>query len=184
MRPARSPARSPALLPALLPTLLAPLLLTGCSPYIPNVQITFVSSSPLEVDTIPDDTNGDGTLSGYIAEEVTLLLELIPDEYIDYSLQPSVVIEAYALDYTILNASGQMPSYANGVTIQLDPGDSGEFPIRGVSFDQKTWAGTQFSGDPINTTASLSLTAHTTEDADLTLNGDFDIIFANFAEPE
>lgn len=163
------------------------LTLLACAPIQPDVHIDFVGLSPLEVDTIADDTDGDGMVSDFIAEEVSIALRLVTDPTLDAeTIQPSVDFTSYSWSYTQLNsasATAAMPAYENGVTIHLESGDSGEFPIRAVSFVQKDWAASQFSGAPQNFTATLTLNGHTSDDLAVTLTGYLDLIFADFAEP-
>lgn len=168
---------------ALLPALVLSGL-TGCVPYTPNVHISFVSESPLEVDTLPNDTDGDGFVEGYHAEEVVLMMEYVADSYVDYEIQPTVTVSGYSITYAVLNGDGEMPAYENGVTIHLDPDDIGEFPVRGVSFAQKSWAGSQFGGDLVNVRTSLTLDATTSDGDPIDLGGDFDIIAGDFVEVE
>lgn len=167
------------------------LVMIGCAPVEPNVHLDFLGATPLEVDTIANDTNGDGSITDYVAEEISVALRLIADPNANPEMTPpSVDITEYTLNYTLLNASAagaEMPGYTNGVTIHLESGESGEFLIRAVSFVQKDWAHTQFDGAPMNVKASLKLVGTYTDPAGTVpldnLEGDFDIIFADFAEP-
>ena len=167
--------------------MLLTLTLLACAPLQPNVQIDFLGETPLEVDTIANDTDGDGMVSGYVAEEMTVALRIIGNPNVDVeTIQPSVDFQSYALSYQLLNAEAaapEMPAYENGVTIHLESGESGEYPIRATSFVQKDWAHSQFDGAARNYTASLTLNGQSSDGVTVKLDVDFDIIFADFAEP-
>lgn len=159
--------------------------LIACEPEAPRMSLSFVGSSPLEADTIANDTNGDGKLTGFVAEEITALITYDGGPATDAGAIMDVDFYEYALTYELLNAEGALGGYKNGVTIHLAAGEVGEFPIRATSFDQKFAMGDMFGGTPVNTRATLVLpyTVNGVDDG-FFLQGDFDIIFADFVEPE
>ena len=172
--------------PAISTALLSCLIL-GCDhPVDEELHLNFVGLAPLEVDTVPDDTDGDGDVEGYIAEEVTVELRLDPHPNINAFQQRQIDITSYSIEYTVLPPTGgTIPGYFNGTAMHLAAGEQGEFPIRAVSFKQKTHVRETFgAGADVNVTANLTLSGTTDDGEAFEEIGAFDIIFANFVEPE
>jgi hypothetical protein len=164
--------------------MLLTLALIACEPAEPRFVFEFAGGSPLEVDTIADDTNGDGKIEGFIAEEITVSLNYVGDRTTEAGAIADIDFYGYSLTYDLLNAEGELGGYANGLTIGMVPGDQGEYPIRAVSFDQKASMADQFGAQPVNARATVVMSYTVNgEDNGQFLTGDFDIIFANFVEP-
>jgi len=164
--------------------MLLTLALIACEPTEPRFVFEFTGGSPLEVDTIANDSNGDGKIEGFIAEEISVSLNYLGDQSSEAGAIADVDFYGYSLTYELLNAEGELGGYANGLTIGMVPGDQGEYPIRAVSFDQKASMGDQFGGRPVNARATLVMSYTVNgEDAGQFLTGDIDIIFADFVEP-
>ncbi|MFH1428701.1 MAG: hypothetical protein ABIH39_03050 [Candidatus Margulisiibacteriota bacterium] len=169
------------------------LFIGGCSqtPESPVVvNITSISDTPLEADILADDTDGDGQIKGYHAEEITVKLTAKSVGSSSSSLLSSqatgVTITSYSVNYTLLDGvAGTIPAFPDGSTsIYIKAGESGEYPLRGVSFTQKTWVLATFgAGTAVNVRADLTLYGHDDFGNSVTITGSFDIIFTNLAEP-
>ncbi|MFC1478616.1 hypothetical protein ACFL57_04080 [Candidatus Margulisiibacteriota bacterium] len=168
------------------------LLIGGCSqtPESPVVvNITSISDTPLESDILGDDTDGDGVVKGYHAEEITVKLtaESVGNSSTTLlsSQDAGVTITSYSVNYTLLDGvAGNMPAFSDGSTsIYIKAGESGEYPLRAVTFTQKDWVFTTFgAATAINVKADLTLAGHDDFGNTVTITGSFDIIFANLVE--
>jgi hypothetical protein len=164
--------------------MLLTLALLACESEESRFVFDFAGSSPLEVDTIANDTNGDGTIDGFVAEEIMANIRYIGDQTTDAGAIADVYFYSYSVTYELLNAEGELGGYTNGVAIGMIPGDEGQYPIRAVSFDQKASIASQFNGQPVNVRATVVMPYRVNDvDNGLFITGDFDVIFADFAEP-
>ncbi|HND31550.1 MAG TPA: hypothetical protein PKY30_08655 [Myxococcota bacterium] len=164
--------------------MLLTLALIACEPVESRFVFDFIGGSPLEVDTVANDTNGDGVIDGFVAEEITADLRYLGTQATDAGAIADVDFYSYSVTYELLNAEGELGGYANGVTIGMIPGDQGQYPIRAVSFDQKFSMADQFNGQPVNVRATVVMPYRVNDvDNGLFITGDFDIIFADFVEP-
>jgi len=167
------------------------ILINGCSQLREaplTVNITAIDSTPLEVDILADDTDGDGQVSGYHAEEITVKLKTssLGDDsgnLLNNSSAPGIYLTSYTVDYTLLNVANTLTSYSGGTSIYLKGNESGEFPLRAVTFDQKDWVrDTYGSSADVNAKATITLSGKDDFENPVSVIGSFDIIFANFAE--
>lgn len=165
----------------------AMLLLAGCEarPLEQFIHLTFSGNVPLEVDTVPNDTNGDGKIEGFHAEEIEAQVAVDRDLEAAEPEAPLVRVTEYEVRYTLLDDAGQIPDYINGAAMFLRGGETGTWPLRAVSFVQKEWAQDRYGSQDLNATATLFLRGHDDADEALTfeVSADFDIIFADFVEP-
>lgn len=158
------------------------LLFTACSTR-PVLYVTMTEETPIEVDTIEDDTDGDGDVEGYVAEEILVDLAAGVHGSPDTSLMPYILVDNYKIEYELTETSGDVPSYDSSFTVQIPAGAVVSAPIRAVSFTQKTWAGVEFGGSPVNAKAHLTLSGTYQYGQELSAEAWFDVIFANFVEP-
>ncbi|MFA5928125.1 MAG: hypothetical protein WC838_02335 [Candidatus Margulisiibacteriota bacterium] len=156
-----------------------------------SMNITAIDSTPLEIDILADDTNGNGTAGeGYIAEEISVKLKAVSilhgsasNALVSEGNLPGITLTSYRIEYTLQNAAGSMPAYEGATQIYLRSGENGAYSVRAVTFVQKDWVRTTFgAGTQVNTSAKITFRGRDDAGNPVTVIGNFEAIFANFVE--
>lgn len=120
------------------------------------------------------DTTCEVTCGG--EDQISVLIDYPDRQYIEDEV---IELVQYRVDYDVPLVPGEIPYFAGTLGVSLAPGNGTTLALTAAGSRQRDFVGERVGGDNVAGTATLTLAGYDWDDAQLLIEGEFDIRFGD-----